>query len=111
MTYSALLIHDVMIFNPVDSAGTDRYGNEIEFWDAGTLVSARVDEKSSSEDTIDRDMRKRQYTVFLEKEAPISALSYMIWDTRELRVNGEPKMLYDAVGPHHIEVECEEVLG
>ena len=111
MTYESLLIHDIMVFNPVDSAGTDRYGDELELWDAGTLVQGRVDEKSGSEDVIDRDMRKTQYTVFLLKEAPVSALSFLTWDGHELRVNGEPKMLYDAVGPHHIEVECEEVLG
>lgn len=111
MTYESLLIHDVMIFNPVDSTGTDRYGNELELWDTGTLVSARVDEKSSSEDVIDRETRKKQYTVFFTKEAPVSALSFLTWDGHELRVNGEPKMMYDAVGPHHLEAECEEVLG
>ena len=70
-----------------------------------------MDERSSTEQDIDRDTRSQHYTVFLEPTVTISALSHMTWGAHELQIDGEPLMKYDGQGPHHWEVECLEVLG
>lgn len=112
MTFLSLLIHDITIFNPAAlPPTTDRYGNEIPVFDAGTATIGRVDERSSTEYDIDRETRTKSYLVFLQPEVAISAVSYLMWDGHELRVDGEPLMKYDGSGPHHYEVECKEVLG
>jgi hypothetical protein len=111
MSFHALLIHQVTIFNPSGSATDTRYGDVSLTFDAGTSAPARVDERSSTELDIDRDTRSQHYTVFLEPQVVISALSYLTWNTHELRVDGQPLMKYDGQGPHHWEVECFETLG
>lgn len=112
MTFNSLLIHTVTVFNPTNTPAIDsRYGDERLQFDTGTSVPARVDERSSTELDIDRDTRSQHYTVFLGPLVVISALSYMVWGTHELRLDGEPLMKYDGQGPHHWEVECMEVLG
>jgi hypothetical protein len=112
VSFHSLLIHTVTVFNPVDPPAIDaRYGDELLQHDAGTTHPGRVDERSSTELDIDRDTRTQHYTVFFEPDVTISALSYMTWDTHELRIDGEPLMKYDGRGPHHWEVECSEALG
>lgn len=114
MTFHSLLIHTLTIRNPIDDHDpdhADRYGNEPDGYDAGVVAIGRFDERGGSENDIDQDTRRKQYLLFLEATAPISALSILAWDGRELRVDGEPDMKNDSSGPHHWEVQCEELLG
>ena len=114
MTYDGLLIDTVVIFNPdEDSSGEDysRYGDEGLDFDGGTSSKALVQQQGSTEDIIDRDTRVQTFKVFLPAEATLTALSYLVWEGRRLRLNGEPWVVDGRSGPHHIEATCQEVVG
>ena len=111
MSFESLLIHEVLIFNPNGTDSSGRYGDEELTFDAGTISEARVDLGSSNEQTVDRDTRVTEATLFLPPDVTITALSYWTWDGRKFRVDGEPKQLFDGVGLHHLEVASEEVKG
>jgi hypothetical protein len=111
MSFEDLLIHTVTVFNPTTIDSSGRYGDEELVFDAGTVMTGRVDLGASNEQTVDRDTSVTQATLFLLPTVVISSLSYWTWDGRKFRVSGEPKMLYDGVGEHHLEVASEEVRG
>ena len=114
MTYLSLLIDDVVIFNPdEDSSGEDysRYGDEGLDFDAGTASKARVMQEASNETAIDRDTRVQVYKVYLPAGVTLSALSYLEWEGKRLRLDGEPEYVDGRAGVHHVECKCQEVLG
>jgi hypothetical protein len=114
VSFDTLLIHTVMIFNPAeDSSGEDysRYGDEHLGFDAGTPARARVQPQASTESVTDRDTRVQTFMVFLPASATLSALSYLEWQGKRLRIDGEPDHIDGRSGPHHIEATCQEVLG
>lgn len=114
MSYLSLLIHDVLILNPdITSGGEDeaRYGDEGLAYDGGTASKARVVQESSTEDTVDRDLRVQTFKVFLPPSAPVGSLSLLQWAGRELRVVGEPVIANAATPNHHVEVRAQEVIG
>lgn len=114
MTYTSLLIHTITIYNTSETTSTPdavRYGDIDLAYDVGFSSIARVEPTGSNEQIVDRDTRVNAYTVFLPLDTPIDALSKIEWEGHTLRVNGEPSIYADGVGPHHTEVVCEEVVS
>lgn len=111
MTFSSLLIDEVVITNLIlESDETDRYGNVVPSEDTVT-VSARVQPVSSGEDLIDRDTRITKYLVFLPAGTDVDGLSVLTWQSKTLRVVGEPRTFADRTAAHHVELDAEEVLA
>ena len=114
MSFSDLLIHTITIFNRT-AGSTDIYGDDVETFDAGTAVAARVQQDErvtrTKEALIDRDTRETRFLVFLLPSVTVDALSRFVWGTRTMNVEGEPKVLYDRSGPHHIEAQAIEFRG
>lgn len=111
MTFDALLIHTVTVFNPSVDVSMNRYGDEELEWDDGTVVRARVQQDDAEEIIINRDTRVTTYTAFLPYGTTISALSIVEWDTRRFRVVGRPDVVDGLSAPHHLEAKLEEVEG
>lgn len=114
MSFSNLLVHTVTVHNLVPGA-TDRYGNEVETWDAGVSLPARLQQLDAltlgRELIIDRDTRQTFWKVFMEEDAPINGLSKIVWLGRTLEVDGEPSTVADGVGDHHLEFRVKESKG
>jgi hypothetical protein len=111
MSFTQLLIHTVVVYNPTSTTTDPRYGDEVLVMDAGTTVKGRVDVESSTETLNDRDTRVTKAKLFLDPDVVISALSEWTWSGRRFRVNGEPITYYDSASPHHIEAESEEIVS
>ena len=114
MSFDDLLIHTVTIFNTV-SGSTDRYGNEIQTFDAGTATPARVQALDVGGQARERlagaDTRSHWFEIFMPPTVTINGLSQIQWGTKRLQVDGEPSLKYDGVGAHHYQVNAREVLG
>lgn len=115
MSFDSLLIHTVSIRNLVDAASPDDYGNPTY---TETVVESRarvevsgIRENASVEDIVDRDTRITRFRVWLPAGTDVSGTSNLTWEGRDLRVVGEPSRFDDSVGPHHLELTAEEVLG
>lgn len=112
MTFTDLLIDTVVVHNPTvpDPTITDRYGNPVES-ETTVTTSARVQPAGGTESIEDRDTRVTRFRVFMPAGVVVTAKSTLTWEGRTLRVSAEPETFQDAVGPHHIELDAEEVLG
>lgn len=114
MTFSSLLVHTVQVFNLIPGS-TDRYGDEVEAWDAGVTLPARLQQMDAltlgRELIVDRDTRQTFWNVFMEADAPISGLSKLVWEGRTLYVDGEPAETADGVGTHHLQFRVKENKG
>jgi hypothetical protein len=112
--FADLLIHTITIHNVVPGA-TDRYGNEIETFDAGASTPARVQQLKvggqTREDLTGRDTRQTWFEVFAPPSVTVNGLSLIVWGTRRLQVDGEPVLVNDGDGPHHYQIMAREVLG
>lgn len=116
MSFTSLLIHDVLVSNPSDSGSDDRYGNAI---DTSTSVTEKMRVQpafsegrgSSAEHIIDRDTRITRFKIFAKADTTVTGLSTLTWNGRTLRVDGEPLPFYGRTGLHHYELDGEEVLG
>lgn len=115
MSFDTLLIDTVTIYN-LGIGSTDRYGNELVAWDAGTSSKARVTvaggsgQGASTENLGGRDTVITSYKVFLPAGANIDSGSRIVWGTKDLRVVGSPIRARN-FADHHVEVTCEEVTG
>lgn len=109
MSFSSLLIHDVIVSNPV-TGSADRYGNDVP---TATTVTEkmRVEPEAAEEHIIDRDTRKTRFRCFALPTTAMTGLSTLTWNGRTLRVDGEPKPFYGRVSLHHYEAAAEEILG
>lgn len=114
MSFTALLIHTVTLYNVVPGS-TDRYGNETEAFGSGTSSIARVQQLDVGGQARERlggaDVRTTYFKVFLPPSVTIDGLSVIVWGSRRLRVDGTPHLVYDGSAAHHYEVNCEEILG
>jgi len=110
MAFLDLLIHTVSIA-PYQAGSTDRYGNAADGYGTGVDSVARVQQVSTTEDLSNQDQRGTRFRVFLPADTVVSALSRVTWNGRTLQVEGEPKVVNGATGPHHIECMTREVLG
>jgi hypothetical protein len=116
MSFTALLIHDVTVSNPVDVGATDRYGNNVPS-SVVVVEKMRVQpgtgegQGTSSEQIIDRDTRLTRFKVFAKPSTAVTALSTLTWNGRTLRVDGEPLPFYGSSALHHWEFSAEEVRG
>ena len=113
MSFAALLIHTVLIYNPEDDDDlTDRYGNTITSDGEGVSTPARVAPLGANEtDDLSRDTRSTSLKVFLPKTADVDALSLIEWEGNRYRVTGEPNVIDGRSSPHHIELNMERTEG
>ena len=116
MSFESLLIHTVTVSTPTGfGPATDRYGNPDEALTITPGVPCRIEpaegQGGNREIIIDRDTRINRFRAFFLPDAPVNALSTLTWGTRTLRVSADPEYVYDGVGLHHFETECEEILG
>ena len=110
MTFQGLLIHQVVIY-PWEEGADDTYGGVEDAFGTAVAVSARVVQTGQEEDEIDRDTRYRTAKVFLPPGTAITGTSEVAHGSTRYRVQGEPKIVYDSDGEHHIEAELREVLA
>lgn len=110
MSFDSLLIHTVRVFNPTDT-DSDRYGNVELVYDDGVEVRGRVQEESSNEVLLNRDTRVTMYRLFVRPSVSLTALSLVQWQGAMYRVDGEPTVENDGVGPHHLEAILQGVDG
>jgi hypothetical protein len=115
VSFESLLIDEVTIVTPTSTVGSeDRYGNP-ELTTVSNVYPARVQQMQAQfgggEDERMRDTRITVFTIFLPAGAVVDGLSVITWEGRTLKVNGEPSTVQDSVGPHHIELKAEEILG
>ncbi len=110
MSFEALLIDTVTVYTTSDGT-TDKYGNAIADESSGTDYPARVQQESSTENLQDRDTRRTMYKVFLPADAAITALDVVEYQSLQMRVVGDPAVVQNGVGPHHIEAVLEHFAG
>lgn len=110
MSFTALLIHSVVVRNPA-APTEDRYGNEVLVLDAGVAEMARIQQTDATELLQNRDTRVTKFLMFSGPSSVITSLSIVEWDGRTFRVDGEPWHVDDGAGPHHVETKLEEILG
>lgn len=67
--------------------------------------------RSSQELIIDRDTRITRFKVFALPTTTVTGLSTLTWNSRTLRVDGEPLPFYGMSSLHHYEFDAEEILG
>ena len=112
MSFDALLMHTVTIYNPAETGNTDRYGNEEVADDEGVEYPARVMPTGTGEtDDLSRDTRTTSFQVFLPKTAAVDSLSLVDWEGYRYKVQGEPRMINGHSSLHHIELFMERAEG
>lgn len=118
--FTELLIHEVTIWDPVEDPldpDTELYGDVKLIYAPGETVVARVQQgaKGGNEDADEniagRDQRLTDSRVFLPPGTNITALSKLEWQGKMYRVDGEPNIVDDGVGPHHVEANLMLVEG
>lgn len=114
MSFTELLIHTVTLHSLVEGT-QDRYGNAAETYSAGVSSPARVQQLDVGGQIRERlggaDVRTTYFKVFLPPSVSITGLSLIVWGSRRLNVDGEPHLVNDSDGPHHYEVNAEEIVG
>ncbi|MGH2651416.1 MAG: hypothetical protein ACRDHK_09440 [Actinomycetota bacterium] len=112
MSFESLLIDTLEVHNPVvpDPDDVGRYGDPVES-ETTFSVSGRVQPAGGTEYLPNRETRVTQFRVFLPVGTDVTGVSTLVWEGRTLRVTAEPETYQDASGPHHVELDAEEVLG
>lgn len=113
MSFSALLIHDVLVINDSGVSGTDRYGNKL-YHETSVVEKMRVQPAPATQDEeyiIDRDTRLTRFKIFAKADTTTNGTSRLVWLDRSLRVLAEPRPFYNGGALHHWEFTAEEVLG
>jgi hypothetical protein len=108
VSFTSLLIDSVTVFNLVEGAG-DRYGDPTETFGAGVVVSGRLEQTEQREFLNDRDTRVSDFRLFLPAATVITATSEVVIEGDRFRVNGDPAVVQDSAGPHHLEVMLERI--
>lgn len=111
MSFQSLLIDSVTVYTQADDT-TDIFGNPTDDFGSGTAYRARVEQVGASEiDNGLRDTRSSLYNVYLEAGAVVGALDEITWGGERHRVRGDPDVVSDGVGSHHIELVMERING
>lgn len=110
MTFASLLIDSVTVF-PWTGGADDGYGSVEDAFGAGVATTGRLQQDEMSESLIDRDTRVSRFTLFLPAATAITATSEVEVDAVRYRVDGDPKLVQDASGSHHIEARVERITG
>lgn len=110
MSFPARL-HDMITIQTWAPDEVDIYGDEQPAF-VQVNVRALVQQASASEDDVDRETRVTEYTVFLEPDVTISAKDRVILaGGTQCEVIGDPDVVADGIGPHHIEARIRSVEG
>lgn len=116
MTFSNLLHQTVTIYNKTeDPDDVDRYGNPATT-EVGTSSAAWVQPLESRlggsrELDVDRETRLSHFIIFLPVTTSITGTSEVAYNDQRYRVLGEPRVIDDATGPHHLEADLEQLSG
>lgn len=115
MSIDTLLIHRVTIRHFTPATTADRFGNKPLEHDAGAdvTVNARVDYAVTTEELTDRDEQRADFVVFLPPGTTITGHDELEWLDQGivLRARGEPELVFDGVGLHHLELPAWRVTG
>ena len=114
MSFESLLIHMITVFLYVEGS-EDRYGNAQETYDAGTAHPARVQYLSvggqGRELLVGRDTTQTWYEIFTQPGVVVDSRSVITWEGKRLQVDGEPTMVHDGIGEHHLQIMAKETVG
>jgi hypothetical protein len=100
----------INIINPVPGS-TNEYG-DINYSDASPVPSpAWVQPREATEEEINRQTRISEYHILVPPEAPVSGVSKITWEGKEMQVIGEPQPFHHRNGLHHLEFDAREILG
>jgi hypothetical protein len=110
VSFTSLLVDSVTIYPLVEGSG-DRYGDPTETFGTGVIVAGRLEQTEQREFLNDRDTRVSDFRLFLPSTAVISATSEVQVGAERYRVNGDPAVVQDSTGPHHLEVMLERLGG
>lgn len=103
--------HTVTIHRP--AAATDAYGDPSVDWNdsTSTTSAAWVQPRTSSEDNDNRAAISSGWMVFLPDGTDVHAADRVVWDGRTYEVDGEPAVLWNPSGPHHVEAPLKRITG
>lgn len=103
--------HTVTIVRP--ASGVDGYGDPSEDWGqtTSTWSAAWVQPRSTSEVNGGRTAVLTEWMAFLPEDAPIAAGDRLVWEGRTYEVDGEPAVLWNPSGPHHVEASLKRITG
>lgn len=95
------------------TTGFDNYGNEVAVFagsgDQQVDLPCRIYEKPGTEDDDERETVTRVAIGFFDATADLAAYDRITVGATTWEVKGAPRIMLDAVGAHHIEVDLEEV--
>lgn len=115
MSFDALLVHTVTVRRYAAPAEPDRYNNRepVHQEDDDVETPARVEWSMGDEDLTNRDLQRWRATVFLPVSVAIAGGDrvYFHDEDLELKVEGPPRIEYDGIGPHHVELDAYRVEG
>ena len=95
----------------VASATTDMYGNTQPSWSTGTPIACRVDQQARSEtDDETRDAVAGRW-LLLTNELGIGGRDRVVVGTVTYEVDGQPWVVTDFSGAHHLEATLQAVAG
>lgn len=92
---------------PITRDDIDDYGNEVETEGTPVPTEARRDQLSSTEDVVDRDQQARTFRYFLKPTVVVNGRDLIRDDGQLHKIIGEPEVISNQLGPHHIEVLTE----
>lgn len=102
MSLASLLTQTVEVLHRSDGAEDD-YGNPVAEWSDGVSYPGRLEQRSGSELTVDRDTQVADWVLFLPPDAVISGDDRVTWDDMTFEVIGPPVVARAPRGPHHVE--------
>lgn len=115
MSFDALLVHTVTIRRYIEPETGDRYNNREPAYDAELDVDtpARVEWTMGAEELQNRDLQRFRANVFLPADVVVTGRDRLYFhdEELELKVDGPPRMEYDGIGPHHLELDAYRVEG
>lgn len=108
----------VTLFSRTETGAADRYGTPTMVESAGMATAAAVQPVGGAggvgatiELEQDRDTRISRYIITVLPDAPVNALSRVVWRGRSFEVIGEPREFSTSGNIHHYEVTIQEILG
>ena len=96
----------------VHGAGApDEYGSPIDTWTPGPSYPSRLEQRSATEVTVDGDVQRSDWVLFLPPGAAIKGRDRWVTGGRTFEVIGPPAVLHTPDGPHHIEAQLRHLGG
>ncbi len=110
MTITDLLTQTVTV-QTHGAGAADEYGNATDTWSAGVQHKGRVEQRNATEITVDGDVQRSDWLLFLGPEVAIGGRDRVTADGRTFEVVGPPSVARTPRGPHHLEANLRHVSG